>query len=209
MLTSVDDVLGDILNLIPGFYALRFIVYIWMFYPRANNGAEIIYQHLKPQLLKWQVSILWFRQNWRALVRFKRKLWRNKRWRRRRQNSSRIKNRSDCAKLTIIVLIIYNSYLLARTHCFLPVFGTKTRQQFLFNWIAFAICICILITNGENWSFVVFGWGFGFRHCLLRVGLFGGHFTSLFELLLSLLEGQTLRRLSTITQNHTWKATLF
>ena len=58
MLTSVDDVLGDILNLIPGFYALRFIVYIWMFYPRANNGAEIIYQHLKPQLLKWQVFLL-------------------------------------------------------------------------------------------------------------------------------------------------------
>ena len=55
MLTSIDDLFSSILNLIPGFYALRFIVYIWMFFPRANNGAQVIYQYLKPELLKWKV----------------------------------------------------------------------------------------------------------------------------------------------------------
>jgi len=62
----VDDVFGFVLNLIPGFYALRFIVYIWMFYPRADNGAEIIYKYIKPELLKWKVSHYLSRIDWRG-----------------------------------------------------------------------------------------------------------------------------------------------
>jgi hypothetical protein len=50
LLTTMDDSLSFILAYIPGFYALRFVVYIWMFYPRANNGATVIYVALKPLL---------------------------------------------------------------------------------------------------------------------------------------------------------------
>ena len=56
MLTSIDDTFSCILDLIPGFYALRFIVYVWMFYPRADNGSVLIYGYLKPYLQKWNVS---------------------------------------------------------------------------------------------------------------------------------------------------------
>lgn len=52
MLTTIDDTLGFILIYIPGFYSFRFVVYIWMFYPRANNGATTIYVALKPMLQK-------------------------------------------------------------------------------------------------------------------------------------------------------------
>lgn len=55
LLTSVDDSLGFILDLIPGFYALRFMVFVWMFYPRPNNGAGRIYSYLKPYLHSWKV----------------------------------------------------------------------------------------------------------------------------------------------------------
>ena len=66
LLTSVDDVFGFILDFIPGFYALRFIVYIWMFYPRADNGAEIIYRYIKPELLKWKVLQNLSRIDWKV-----------------------------------------------------------------------------------------------------------------------------------------------
>lgn len=54
-MTSIDDSLGFVLDLVPGFYALRFMVYVWMFYPRANNGAMVIYSFLKPYLHRWKV----------------------------------------------------------------------------------------------------------------------------------------------------------
>jgi hypothetical protein len=52
LLCSIDDSLGFVLDFIPGFYTLRFVVYVWLFYPRANNGATIIYTALKPLLVR-------------------------------------------------------------------------------------------------------------------------------------------------------------
>ena len=57
LLTSVDDLFSFVLDLIPGFYALRFIVYVWMFYPRPNNGSVVIYSFVKPYLQQWKVPI--------------------------------------------------------------------------------------------------------------------------------------------------------
>jgi hypothetical protein len=53
----MDDTLGFILAYIPGFYAMRFVVYIWMFYPRANNGATVIYIAIKPILQRVREQI--------------------------------------------------------------------------------------------------------------------------------------------------------
>jgi hypothetical protein len=50
LLCTVDDSFGFILAYVPGFYAMRFLVFIWMFYPRANNGATTIYVAIKPLL---------------------------------------------------------------------------------------------------------------------------------------------------------------
>lgn len=52
LLSSVDDSLGFILDYVPGFYTIRFIIYVWMFFPRANNGATLIYTAIKPILIK-------------------------------------------------------------------------------------------------------------------------------------------------------------
>lgn len=53
----MDDSFSFILAYIPGFYALRFVVYIWMFYPRVNNGATVIYIALKPLLQRVKAKI--------------------------------------------------------------------------------------------------------------------------------------------------------
>jgi len=39
---------------VPGFYALKFLLYIWLFYPRANNGATVIFKAIHPYLLELQ-----------------------------------------------------------------------------------------------------------------------------------------------------------
>jgi hypothetical protein len=52
LLVSIDDSFSFILAYIPGFYAIRFIIFVWMFYPRANNGATTIYIAIKPILEK-------------------------------------------------------------------------------------------------------------------------------------------------------------
>ncbi len=50
--TAFDKLLGIILFFVPGYYLVKVIFYIWMFYPR-TNGAQIIYETvLKPQLVK-------------------------------------------------------------------------------------------------------------------------------------------------------------
>ncbi len=42
--------IGLLLFFIPGYYLIKAVFYIWMFYPR-THGAEIIYEKvLKPQL---------------------------------------------------------------------------------------------------------------------------------------------------------------
>ena len=52
--TAFDKILGVILFFLPGYYFLKCIFYIWMFYPR-TNGAKMIYENfLKPQLLKFK-----------------------------------------------------------------------------------------------------------------------------------------------------------
>jgi uncharacterized membrane protein required for colicin V production len=56
-LSSIDDTFGFILDFVPGFYTLRFVVYVWLFYPRANNGATVIYTALKPLLVKVRAEI--------------------------------------------------------------------------------------------------------------------------------------------------------
>ena len=57
LLTSLDDSFGWVFNMVPGFYALRLVVYIWMFYPRANNGATTIYKQLKPLLVSFREKL--------------------------------------------------------------------------------------------------------------------------------------------------------
>jgi hypothetical protein len=41
-----------ILQFVPGFYAFRFLIYVWMFYPRAKNGATTIFKAIHPYLLE-------------------------------------------------------------------------------------------------------------------------------------------------------------
>lgn len=53
-LTAFDKLLGIVLFFIPGYYLIKALFYIWMFYPR-TNGAQIIYEKvLKPQLIKFR-----------------------------------------------------------------------------------------------------------------------------------------------------------
>jgi receptor expression-enhancing protein 5/6 len=56
-LTSIDSTFWFVLQYVPGFYAIRFIVYVWMFYPREKNGATIIYTALKPILQKFNQTM--------------------------------------------------------------------------------------------------------------------------------------------------------
>jgi hypothetical protein len=52
--TAFDKILHVVLFFLPGFYFLKCIFYIWMFYPR-TNGSKIIYDHyLKPQLIRFK-----------------------------------------------------------------------------------------------------------------------------------------------------------
>jgi hypothetical protein len=53
----VDNNFWFILDFLPGFYAARFILYVWMFYPRSNNGATVIYNKLKPYLVEVKKTI--------------------------------------------------------------------------------------------------------------------------------------------------------
>jgi hypothetical protein len=57
LLAAVDDSVGFILEFVPGFYTMRFVIYVWMFYPRANNGATVIYTAIKPILVKVKARI--------------------------------------------------------------------------------------------------------------------------------------------------------
>jgi uncharacterized membrane protein required for colicin V production len=53
-ITAFDRLLGIILFFLPGYYLLKIIFYIWMFYPK-TRGAELIYDRfLKPQLLRFK-----------------------------------------------------------------------------------------------------------------------------------------------------------
>lgn len=56
-LTTIDGSLSFVLAFVPGFYAIRFVMYVWMFYPREKNGATIIYTALKPILQKLNQKI--------------------------------------------------------------------------------------------------------------------------------------------------------
>lgn len=57
MLSSIDDSLGFVLNYVPGLYTIRFVVYVWLFYPRANNGANVIYTAIRPLLVRVKSKI--------------------------------------------------------------------------------------------------------------------------------------------------------
>jgi hypothetical protein len=65
LLTTADDCFWFVLQYLPAFYALRFLVYVWMFFPRTNNGATLIYHFVRPYLAKLQNNIdaLWQRLN--------------------------------------------------------------------------------------------------------------------------------------------------
>jgi hypothetical protein len=52
LLTSLDENFSFILQIIPGFYAFKLIAYLWLFYPRKENGASTIYILLKPMLAR-------------------------------------------------------------------------------------------------------------------------------------------------------------
>jgi hypothetical protein len=48
--TSLDEPFSWVFALIPGYYAFRFLFYIWLIYPRERNGAVVIYLLAKPLL---------------------------------------------------------------------------------------------------------------------------------------------------------------
>ena len=54
---TIDGTFSFVLSFVPGFYAIRFIMYVWMFYPREKNGATVIYTALKPILQKFNEKI--------------------------------------------------------------------------------------------------------------------------------------------------------
>ncbi len=125
LLTSVDDTFSFILNFIPGFYALRFIVYVWMFYPRANNGSVVIYSYIKPYLQQWKVPI--------------------------KQLSKNYKEKQHDKHLQYHYHFFIHSYLLTRTiHLFFSL-RPVSRKQFLLDGIATStVCISVLVTLSQN-----------------------------------------------------------
>lgn len=57
LLTTADDCFWLVLQHLPAFYALRFLLYVWMFFPRANNGATLIYHFVRPYLASLQAKL--------------------------------------------------------------------------------------------------------------------------------------------------------